>query len=317
MPLFLGIDGGGTKTRCLVGDENSVLGTGSGSGSNILRVGEACAQKSLAGAIHEACVAAGVSPQQIARTCAGLSGAADDGIASLAQRLLIEIVGGAIEVIGDMEVALEAAFGGEPGIIVIAGTGSIAFGRNARGDKARAGGWGRVVSDEGSGHWIAVKALSAALHARDRGEDSDLLRRLLAELNLATADDLVIYLNADPVRDYAPLFPVVLASAQAGDCSAAEVLDYAGAELARLANILVQRLFLGTENVAVAIHGGVFKSSEHVSKSFRHALRSLCPRATCITREVDPALGALERARREFRTWHRQPATQHGKSQLS
>lgn len=314
MPLFLGIDGGGTKTRCIVGDEKSVLGAGSGSGSNIVRVGEACAQKSLAGAIHEACVSAGVSPQQIARTCAGLSGAADDGVASLAQRLLIEIVGGAIEVIGDMEVTLEAAFGGEPGIVVIAGTGSIAFGRNARGESARAGGWGRVVSDEGSGHWIGLKALSAALHSRDRGEDSDLLQRLLAALNLTTADDLVIYLNADPVRDYAGLFPAVLASAEAGDRSAAEVLAGAGSELGQLAHTLIHRMFRETESVAVATHGGVFTSSEHVSESFRQALRSLCPRAVCIDREIDPALGALERARREFRTWHRQPGAQHGKS---
>jgi len=107
VPFFLGIDGGGTKTRCVIGDENSVLGEGSGSGCNIVRVGEACARDSLSSAIHEACVQAEVSPQQLARTCAGVAGAADDGVASLVQRVLIEIVGGAIEVIGDMEIALE------------------------------------------------------------------------------------------------------------------------------------------------------------------------------------------------------------------
>jgi glucosamine kinase len=317
VPFFLGIDGGGTKTRCIIGDERSVLGTGSGSGSNILRVGEACAQDALAGAVHEACVAAGISPQQIARTCAGVSGAADDGIASLVQRLLIAIVGGAIEVIGDMEVALEAAFGGDPGIIVIAGTGSIAYGRNPRGDKARVGGWGRVVSDEGSGHWIATKALAAALRSRDEGVDSDLLQRLLAELNLATADDLVIHLNADPVRDYAFLFPAVLASAKAGDRSAGEVFNYAGAELAQLANALIHRLFNDTENISVATHGGVFASNAMVLESFWRALHNLCTRAACCNRQIDPALGALERARREFRVWHRQPGAQHDTSPTS
>jgi len=142
--FFLGIDGGGTKTRCVLGDQTSVLGTGIGSGCSILRVGEACARDSLAGAIHEACVSAGVSPHQISRTCAGIAGAGDDGVASRLQRLLIEILGGAIEVIGDMEVALESAFDGGPGIVVVAGTGSIAFGRNEQGDTARAGGWGRM-----------------------------------------------------------------------------------------------------------------------------------------------------------------------------
>ena len=116
MPFFLGIDGGGTKTRCVIGDEHSELATGRGSGCNIVRVGEACARDSLSGAINEACVQAGVSPQQIARTCAGVAGAADDGVASLVQRVLIGLVGGAIEVIGDMEIALESAFGGGAGV---------------------------------------------------------------------------------------------------------------------------------------------------------------------------------------------------------
>ena len=305
MPLFLGIDGGGTKTRCILGDEESVLGTGSGSGCNVLRVGEACAQDSLAGAIHEACAAANVSPRQVTRTCAGISGAADDGIASLVQRFLIEIVGGAIEVVGDMEVALEGAFGGDPGIIVIAGTGSIAYGRTADGEKARVGGWGRVVSDEGSGHWIALRALSAGLRARDREQNSELLNKLMAALGLGTVEDLVIRLNEDPVRDYASLFPAVLASAEAGDPVAVKALQSAGCELANLAEILIQRLFDASEGVAVAVHGGVFASSKEVTQSFQRELRAMCPRANCVDREIDPALGALEKARRDFGIWHR------------
>jgi len=305
VPFFLGIDGGGTKTRCLLGDDSAVLGTGTGSGCNVLRVGEACARDSLAAAIHEACVSGGVSPKEISRTCAGISGAADDGIASLVQRLLIEIVGGAIEVLGDMEVAMEAAFGGGPGVIVIAGTGSIAYGRNKRGEKVRAGGWGRVVSDEGAGHWIAVRALAAGLRARDEGKNSELLQALMSALELRTAEDLVVRLNEDPVRDYAPLFPVVLTVAEAGDANAIKVLKDAGAELAKLAQVLVERLFAG-EEVAVATHGGIFASSAVVKESFEQHLREPSPRAKCIPGEFDPAMGALARARREFGLWHRQ-----------
>ena len=305
MPLFLGIDGGGTQTRCILGDETSVLAKGTGSGCNVLRVGEACAQESLAGAIHEACVAANVSPRQIARTCAGISGAADDGIASLVQRLLIEIVGGAIEVLGDMEVALESAFGGGPGVIVIAGTGSIAYGRNSRGEKGRAGGWGRVVSDEGSGHWIAAKALSAGLRARDRENHSDLLKELMRALDISSAEDLVIRINEDPIRDYASLFPVVLACAKAGDKQGIEVLESAGCELASLAETLIPRLFGAGEEVAVATHGGVFASSNQVKRSFEQELGKLWRSASFVDREINPAMGALERARREFGVWHR------------
>jgi glucosamine kinase len=304
VPFFLGIDGGGTQTRCILGDDTSVLARGTGSGCNVLRVGEACAQESLAGAIHEACVAANVSPRQITRTCAGISGAADDGIASLVQRLLIEIVGGAIEVLGDMEVALESAFGGGPGVIVIAGTGSIAYGRNSCGEKGRAGGWGRLVSDEGSGHWIAVKALSAGLRGRDRQNRSDLLKELMRALDISSAEDLVIRINEDPVRDYASLFPIVLARADAGDKQGIEVLESAGRELASLAETLIQRLFGTGEEVAIATHGGVFSSSGQVKRSFEQELRKLWRSASFVDREINPAMGALERARREFGVWH-------------
>lgn len=305
MPYFLGIDGGGTKTRCLLGDDSSLLGAGTAGGSNVVRLGEVCARNSLSAAIHEACVNAGVSPRQIARTCAGISGAADDGIASLVQRLLIEIVGGAIEVVGDMEVTLEAAFGSGPGIIVIAGTGSIAYGRNSRGEKARAGGWGRVASDEGAGHWIAVRALAAALRARDEARKSQLLSALMSALDVRTAEDFVLKLNQDPVRDYASLFPVVLASAEAGDQDAIEVLESAGDELAKLADVLVKRLFAATDEVAVSTHGGVFANSTTVSQSFERRILQLAPHAKVISDDFDPALGALDRARREFGIWHR------------
>jgi glucosamine kinase len=306
VPFFLGIDGGGTKTRCLLGDDNSLLGAGTAGGCNVVRLGEACARNSLAAAIHEACVSAGISPQQVARTCAGVSGAGDDGVASLVQRLLIEIVGGAIEVLGDMEVTLEAAFGNSPGIIVIAGTGSIAYGRNSHGEKARAGGWGRVVSDEGAGHWIAIRALAAALRARDEARDSCLLSALMSALNARTAEDLVLKLNEDPVRDYASLFPLVLASAEANDPDAIEVIESAGNELANLADVLAKRLFGGDDEMSVATHGGVFANSARVKRAFERRLRQLSPRTKVISGEFDPARGALDRARREFGIWHRQ-----------
>ena len=307
MTFFLGIDGGGSKTHCLLGDENSVLATGSGSGCNVLRVGEACARDSLAGAIHEACVQAGVSPQQITRTCAGISGAGDDGIASLVQRLLIEIVGGAIEIIGDMEIALESAFAGEPGIVVIAGTGAIAFGRNSSGQTARASGWGRMISDEGSGHWIGVQAIRAALRAHDAGHDTPLLRGLLDNLEAKTVHDLVVRANGTPPPDFAALFPVVLTSEEEGDKLATTVLEQAGCELAETAAILVRRLF-PEEATQVALHGGVFAGSRTVKNAFDRALKDLCPTAKLSNIDVDPALGALQRARHEFGVWHKRPA---------
>lgn len=305
MTFFLGIDGGGTKTRCLLGDEDSVLASGSASGCNIVRVGEACARDSLAGAIHEACVQAGVSPQQIARTCAGIAGAGDDGVASLVQRLLIEILGGAIEVIGDMEIALEDAFQGGPGIVVIAGTGSIVYGKNDRGEHTRCGGWGRIVSDEGSGHWIGVEAIRAALRAHDAGDHSALLRDLMAELGAGTVHDLVVRVNANPPPDFATLFPTVLAASEHGDPQAVSVLERAGCELANTGAIAVSKLF-ANNNASVATHGGVFTGSATVKQAFAQHLRALCPQALVVETTIDPALGALQRARHEFGVWHKQ-----------
>ena len=310
MPFFLGIDGGGTKTRCIIGDENSVLATGSGSGCNIVRVGEACARDSLSGAINEACVQAGVSPQQIARTCAGVAGAADDGVASLVQRVLIGLVGGAIEVIGDMEIALESAFGGGAGVIVIAGTGAIAYGRNDRGEALRAGGWGRLISDEGSGHWIGAEAIRAALRAHDRTENSLLLRLMIQELGAGDVHDVAVKANTDPVMDFAKLLPLVLSAADNGDKPAIQVLERAGRELAETAAIVVERLFTNAEHVSIATHGGVFAGSELVKDAFRTELHRLCPGAMCADVEVNPVLGALQRARREFSVWHKQGSAQ-------
>ena len=305
MTFFLGIDGGGTKTRCVLGDENSVLASGSASGCSILRVGEACARDSLAGAIHQACVQGGVSPRQISRTCAGIAGAADDGIASRLQRLLIDIVGGAIEVIGDMEVALESAFGGEPGIVVTAGTGSIVFARNHRGETARAGGWGRILCDEGSAHWIVVQAMHHALHAFDRADDSRLLNSLLEALDLRVPNDLAAYAGGNPTPEFAPLLPVVLAEAERGDYLALSVLRSAGHQLAGLVAILAQQRFDYAAEVPVATQGGVFAASVAVKNAFCEKLRELCPRARVLEVTVDPALGALQRARREFGIWHK------------
>src|ERR1700681_4866894 len=173
--MFLGIDGGGSKTSCLIGDETSVLGAGTGAASNVVRVGEAQARESLATAIRQACRVANLEPSQISNVCVGLAGAARPEINELVKDIVSEVIAGEIKpnevrVVGDMVIVLEAAFGSGPGVIVIAGTGSIAYGRNGEGQTARAGGWGFAISDEGSGHWIGRAVVAAAIRACDGGE---------------------------------------------------------------------------------------------------------------------------------------------------
>ena len=186
--IFLGIDGGGSKTTCIIGDEHSLLSTGTSAGSNVVRVGERQARETLGAAVRQACAAANITPGQIDRTCVGIAGGARPEIAAVVLRLLSEFISGEIEVVGDMVIALEAAFGSGPGVIVIAGTGSIAYGRNSAGEIARAGGWGFAISDEGSGHWIGRSAVAASMRAYEGGDASTgkLLDSIIKSWGLAT-----------------------------------------------------------------------------------------------------------------------------------
>jgi N-acetylglucosamine kinase-like BadF-type ATPase len=297
--IFLGIDGGGSKTSCLIGDETSVLGTGTGAASNVVRVGEAQARESLAFAIRQACTVAGLDPSQIGGVCVGLAGAARPEIGELVKRIVSELVPGKVTVVGDNVIALEAAFGDGPGVIVIAGTGSIAYGRNAEGQTARAGGWGFAISDEGSGHWIGRAAVAAAIGARDEdpGQNVPLIEILLKSWRLEAIEQLVPAANATPPPDFAALFPSVLLLADAGDRIGRDVLSQAGAHLAALAGTLLRRLFPNLGAVPVAMSGGVFASSALVRQVFYNTLSSTHPNAALNPNVIEPVRGALALAR--------------------
>ena len=126
MAFFLGIDGGGTKTDCLVGNETAVLGWAGAGSSKIARVGEQAASAALQDAVTRACSAAGVDASLIQRTCFGLAGASKPESVAAIRRMLAHIVPGEIDIVGDMEVAHHAAFNGGPGVVIVSGTGSIA-----------------------------------------------------------------------------------------------------------------------------------------------------------------------------------------------
>lgn len=296
--IFLGIDGGGSQTSCAIGDETSLLGSGADVGSNVLRVGEAQAKKSIASAIRQACAAANVTPKQIQRTCIGVAGGARPETTEIIRRILSELVSGAVEVVGDMVIAMEAASDGGPGVVVIAGTGSIAYGRNAAGQTARAGGWGFAISDEGSGHWIGRAAVTAAMRVCDEGKSGGLLENIMKTWGVITREQMIVVSNASPPPDFAGLFPAVLAAADAGDPSSHDILARAGVELATLANIVISRLFADADSALVAMSGGVFRNSALIRQVFYNRLRLECPKAVVNADLIDPVRGALDLARR-------------------
>ncbi|MGA7752113.1 MAG: BadF/BadG/BcrA/BcrD ATPase family protein [Candidatus Sulfotelmatobacter sp.] len=301
MPYYLGIDGGGTKTTCAVGDESKLLATASAGPSNIVRVGEATTRDSLHQAVRQACAAAGITPSQVSRTCVGGSGAARPELAAIVREFLAEILSTHVDVVGDMQIALEAAFDLGPGVIVIAGTGSIAYGRDREGRTARAGGWGFAIGDEGSAHWIGRAAVIALLRASDQNEEAAAASPLAAALfrgwGVRTLSDLARAANSVPPPDFSALFPAVLATK---DELAAHVLRNAGRELAQIAEVVIRRLFAKDETgpVPVGMIGGVFRHAELVRQVFYNELRRLDPRAEVIPLVIEPVEGALRMARR-------------------
>jgi N-acetylglucosamine kinase-like BadF-type ATPase len=304
LPYYLGIDGGGTKTICAVGDDSRLLATAAAGPSNVVRVGEVQTRESLQQSVRKACAAAGITPAQVARTCAGASGAARPELAATVSRALAEILSTPIDVVGDMEIAVDAAFDTGPGVIVIAGTGSIAYGRGRLGSTARAGGWGFAIGDEGSAHWIGRAAVSAVLRASDREEGSgtnsphaQFATALSKAWGVTSLADLARAANSIPSPDFAVLFPAVAANQ---DELAVQVLSSAGKELAQIAAVVVQRLFPAEDTgpVPVAMIGGVFRHAAVVREDFYNELRRLDPRVEINPQVVEPVEGALRRARR-------------------
>jgi N-acetylglucosamine kinase-like BadF-type ATPase len=232
----------------------------------------------------------------------GAAGAGRREVIEILRRIMKDLVGGEIEVVGDTVITLEAAFGSQPGVVVIAGTGSIAHGRNPAGQTARAGGWGFAVSDEGSGHWIGRSAVAAALRAHDEGQNSRLLEGIMDLWNIRTVEHIVLTANSSPSPDFSALLPAVLSAADSGDSLARAVLTQAGTELGVLARIVIRRLFPGAGAVPVAMSGGVFRNSALVCQVFYNNLRSEFPDALVNTSVVDPVRGALELARKGTRS---------------
>lgn len=297
MAYFLGIDGGGTRTTAVLGDEHSVLAEATAGGSSITRLGEERTREALHKAVLDVCSMAGLQPSQLDRVVAGVAGASREQVSTALKRILSDVTPAEIRIVGDMVIAHHAALGGDPGVIVLSGTGSIAYGRNERDETARAGGWGFAISDEGSGHWIGRAALKAGLRSYDAGENSTLFRAILRHWQLSSVDDLVRLANSTPSPDFSLLFPHVLELANAGDKHARALLIQAGEELAKLAVIVLRRLFSEKSPVRVATAGGVFRSAQIVHDVVSSEIHADWPSARVEQSPAVPAMGALILAR--------------------
>jgi N-acetylglucosamine kinase-like BadF-type ATPase len=193
---------------------------------------------------------------------------------------------------------------------VIAGTGSNVLGINCKGETARAGGWGPIISDEGSGFWIGRTACAQAMRARDAGTETDLLNAIMRGWKLSGVEEVVSMANANPPPDFASLLPEIFRCANSGDSLAREILGSAATELAQLARIVIRRLWPERSDVSVAVTGGVFAHSNEIGAMFANSLRAEWPSIRVNSEPVRPVLGALSMAR------ERQAKTRCGGSTL-
>ncbi|MGA9770061.1 MAG: BadF/BadG/BcrA/BcrD ATPase family protein [Blastocatellia bacterium] len=298
---YLGIDGGGTKTQAVITDaELHVLGEAFSGASNPVRVGLEEAVSNIDHAVSEACLRAGIEYSDITSACAALAGISHPIHYETIKDALDHRLGlDHLEVVTDARAALEGALDGQPGVVLIAGTGSIAMGVNAAGQQVRSGGWGPTLSDEGSGYDIARHALRAVISSFDgRAPKTLLTDSICRELGISSAKDLpgVIYNSDSESVEIASLARLVAEAAEAGDMTARDILAHAGRDLGELAISVIKKLGLQSKEFRVACVGSVFKSGECILGPLSKAVLSVAPGADIGPPLYPPTIGAVKLA---------------------
>src|SRR4051812_18416931 len=229
----MGIDAGGTKTVCLLADQHgTIVAEARGGGANLHAAGELEVEKVLHAVME---TAIGDRPIVPAAICLGIAGVdREDEMGTV--RAIMRRIGykSRVLVVNDALIALVAGAGDAPAIVIIAGTGSIVYGRNAGGEAARAGGWGHMIGDEGSGYWIGREALAAVMRASDgRGPATALTDEILSYFNVADVSRLprIVYDREMPRMSVAALGPIVQQTVVDGDAVATRILERAADEL--------------------------------------------------------------------------------------
>ena len=301
MGYSIGFDGGGTKTDCVVLDaEGTVIGEGRGGPSNPLRSGYDVAFRSISEAAAEALKGAHLRTGDITSVCAGLAGAGRRNVIRRTMVFLAQEFPRAVAyVTTDHEIALEAAVGAGPGVVLIAGTGSVAYGRNSAGETARSGGYGPWVGDEGSSFEIGRRAVAAVARSRDLDAPVTLLTEMIpAALECPDWDDLLQRIMKNPDDVFPKLFAVVADAANSEDSAAKEILFTAAIGLGNLAMIVVRRLKMKDEEFPLVKCGGVFGHSQMLDALLDSVLASGALRAKISRLEISPAVGAARMAAR-------------------
>jgi N-acetylglucosamine kinase-like BadF-type ATPase len=298
--LYFGIDGGQSSTKALLADETGkVIGRGRGGPCNHVGSMEGRAKflSAVGDCLRQAYHEAGLESTSVrfASVCLGLSGGAEDKEAYIKELIPSE----RYKLTHDAEIALIGGTAGEPGIIIIAGTGSIAFGRNGQMQTARAGGWGYIFGDEGGGFDLARQGLRRALQYEEGWGPPTVLHKALLEASGAASANALLHelynkFDRQQIAGYAKL---VTNAAEQGDEVALEVLKTAAESLTSYVTGVYDQLFKKGETVQIVAVGGVFKSHAFTQKLMQNIYTSiLCPLGSP---KLSPAAGALLEALRQ------------------
>jgi N-acetylglucosamine kinase-like BadF-type ATPase len=300
---YLGVDGGASKTAALVIDENAQqLGRGIAGPSNHLRVGIETATRNIERAVNIALVEAGMAIRQIEYAYCGIAGADHPAHRQrVIDSLRIFFPRGNFIVDNDARIALTGAVGFGSGIVIISGTGSVAFGRNDADEEARAGGWGPTIGDEGSGYAIGRDGLSAIVRAHDgRGMKTKMTELLCYDYDMCSPEDLprFVYATTTHADDIARYGKLVIEAAKLQDEVAKEILHRAALDLAECVLAVGRRLNLNSTAFPIAYVGGAFNAEELLLDPMREAVHREAPQATLAPPKNTPVEGAAMMAMR-------------------
>ncbi len=294
----LGIDAGATKTVCLLADgDGQVLAKARGDGANLAVDAELQVEKVLHHVMEEASRGVQDPPDAICLGMAGVDRPEDGRMA----RTIMRRLGyrSRVLVVNDALTALVAGVEHAPGIVIIAGTGAIVYGRNEQYLAARSGGWGYLLDDEGSGYWIGVRALKCVMREADgRGPKTDLTPRILGHFGVSAASDLVqvVYYRDLRRQEIAALSELVEQARAAGDPTACEILEIAASELARSAASVTARLGMVSDRFSYVLSGGVFRGVPSLAAALADRLSDIAPASRTVRLDVEPAVGAVRLA---------------------
>jgi N-acetylglucosamine kinase-like BadF-type ATPase len=299
MEYILGIDGGGTKTECVLMDQAGKIVARSFSGpSNPYRVGMESATREIEKAADLCLQEAGAGRTAVAAIGAGLAGTGNPELKEgMSASLGAAFPGAAIRVITDLEAALAAA-GEGPVIVLVAGTGSAAIGRNAQGQIWRTGGQGPRLGDDGSAFDIGSRAVTRAMGEQQRlGKDSILGSKILEQLGYASWQELRKRATLEPDNVFPLVFPVVASLADTGDAAARAILLQAAGELSSLVNVVAEHSGQGREEIRIVKMGGTVGRSAFFDAQVDAALKKALPQAEIGGLRMSPAEAAARAAR--------------------